>query len=134
MRLYVLETTAPAFFQKSFELENADSEGSWKYFDFIDSDKVLGLFQSSKALSLSESSITPHSSFFDFLLGQFSPKVEDRFNLVKTTSFYDFCNRLNNLLNENIKIYDLSVKKQWIWHEGNDIKVSPKLKDYLNFN
>lgn len=137
MRIYILEEKMSLFFKSAFMLEKEDPKGSWKYFDGSNPEKTIGLFQSSKETedsSFHKKAFTPHPDFFDHLLGQFQPSLGDEFSLFEASSFYDFCVSLNKILNENMKVYDLSVKKQWIWHEGGEIKVSPKLKGHLNFS
>lgn len=133
MTLYILEDSANLFFEKASMLENADPSGVWRHFDFKNKKQTIGLFEASKTLDNNlESVSTPHEDFFSYFLGQFSPDIKKNINIQSYDSFYDFCLSLNTLLSSNVKIYDLSVKNKWIWHEGTEIQIPKKLHDYIN--
>ena len=133
MALYILEDSANVFFKQASTLESSDPSGIWRHFDFKNKKTVLGIFESNKDSDKSlERIITPHQDFFSYFLGQFSPENPETISIASSTSFYEFCSNLNTLLVKNVKVYDLSVKNKWIWHEGDDFQIPKKLNEYIN--
>jgi len=133
MALYILEDSVDAFFKKASTLENKDPAGVWRHFDFKNEKEILGIFKGTKKLETDLKVINNlHQDFFSYFLGQFSPESPQNISVKSSDSFYDFCLNLNTLLNSNIKIYDLSIKNQWIWHEGKKIQIPKKLNEYIN--
>jgi hypothetical protein len=130
MDIVILETDAKTFFSNAKKLEKTCPEGRWKYCKFLNENTVTGIFESDKP---AKGSFNAHDDFFKYFLGLFSPKLEKTFKLHQEKTFNEFCTKLNSLLNEEIKIYDLSVTQKWIWSEGDATDVPEKLLAFLDF-
>lgn len=129
MHISILEAEAPVFFKKALEIESEAPSGRWRYFKFIDNQKVYGIYEAEESTSLS---LEPHQDFFKHFLGTFKPSLNQTFSIVQASSFTGFCKRLNTILKDQKPVYDLSVSKKWIWTEGDEIQIPQKLQDFLD--
>lgn len=136
----VLDLKIEETLQISKELE-VQIEGDWVYFDASDGVRGKAIFKASRNGSekIRSSKFAPyfleaHENFLDHLLGLFTPTTDSNLSVYKLESFTGFCTKLNDLLKQEKKIYDLSRSNFWIWSEGaNDEKIvmGDKLKNFL---
>ena len=136
----VLDLEIEKTLQLSKELESK-LNGDWVYFDASDGTHGRGLFK----LTLEHTGkvqdtnfrahfLEAHDDFLNHVLGLFTPSTETQVSIHKSTNFKDFCVKLNELLIQEKKIYDLSRKNFWIWHEPLNEKafiLGDKLKCFL---
>ena len=132
MQLLIVDEQIEIALETSKKIET--SEGDWLFFD---SSKGMGhgLYKipSAKALKNTHLLLNVNDNFLEHLLGLFAPDLSTELAIHKQNNFKDFCIVLNDLLNENKKIYDLSRKDFWIWCEAeNQISMGQKLKEFLN--
>lgn len=138
--MIILESEVNQALKTSAEIENSFS-GDWIFFDANDGLNVKAIFQIESAkndLQLEGTThIKAHKKFHEHLLGLFKPELKQELSIFKSPNFTDFCIRLNELLEKEIPIYDLSHKNLWIWHganQNNTITIGKKLKDFLDLN
>jgi len=128
MKIIILRHEASNFFTEAKNIEKKFPDGEWRHFKFSSSKSVLGIYENTTE------GLEIHSDFFKYFYGQFSPEVENEFDVMEYDDFKSFCESLNKLLNEDKKILDLSVDGLWIWTvDSKELKLSPKLKAYLSY-
>jgi len=124
----------------SKELER-ELDGEWVYFDFSDGLNGKGLFkiehnQDAKVRESKFNSLAleANDDFLKHFLGLFTPSLESEISIHTAQSFKDFCLKINELLNEEKTIFDLSRSKYWIWHEADETEslfIGSGLKNFL---
>jgi hypothetical protein len=138
--LLVLDLKVEETLKISKEIEDSLA-GDWVFFDVTDGTKAFAIFalkenQSAKLQNsvYEKGLLQANDKFLEYLLGLFTPETKTELSVVKHNNFKDFCFDLNNILNNKKRVYDLSRKDLWIWHEPNDnnfLKMGEKLKDFL---
>jgi len=112
--------------------------GDWLFFDASNGKKAHGLFQIEGSVTQPELSgltlFTAHKDFLKHLLGLFTPTLKSNVQVYSANDFKSFCFKINDLLNDDKKIFDHSRKDFWIWHESSDIDqitIGENLKKFL---
>lgn len=136
MFIFPLEGPAKLFFDNALKFEELCPQGEWRYFNFIEKNRVQGLFQTEDCPAELEiyDFLKPHEDFFSFFLGLYKPELSESLDVLQFETFSDFCLGLNQALGENKKIFDLSKNKFWIWTEdrASNLTIPSRLKDYLS--
>ena len=139
MKLILLNESLETAFATARKIESAHPQGEWVNFDASSGGQALGLYLTNTDDEISDFiAIDAHKDFLDHFLGLFTPSLDNEISIYNANGFTDFCIHLNDCLNKNLKIYDLSRTKLWIWSEKNDkeqpYKIPQKLKNYLDFS
>ena len=139
MKLLLLNESLETAFATAKKIETAYPEGEWVNFDASSGGQALGLYLTNSENENSDFiAIDAHKDFLDHFLGLFTPSLDSKISIYNAKGFTDFCIHLNDCLNKNLKIYDLSRKKLWIWSEKNEkdqpYEIPSKLKNYLDFS
>lgn len=141
MNLLLLNESLETAFATAKKMENAYPEGEWLNFDASSGGQALGLYLTNSDEVNSDFSdfitLKAHKEFLKHFLGLFTPSLDSKISIYNAKGFTDFCIHLNDCLNKNLKIYDLSRTKLWIWYEKNEkdqqYEIPKKLKNYLDF-
>ena len=138
MKLLLLNESLETAFATAKKMESVYPDGEWLNFDASSGGKALGVYIAHSETESSEFiAIDAHKDFLDHFLGLFTPSIESQISIYNAKGFTDFCIHLNDCLHKNLKIYDLSRKKLWIWYEQSEkdqpYEIPNKLKNYLDF-
>lgn len=138
MKILLLNESLETAFTTAQKMEKAYPDGEWINFDASSGGQALGLYLTNSMDEDSEFiAIEAHKDFIDHFLGLFTPSINSKISIYNAKGFTDFCIYLNDRLKNNLKIYDLSRKKLWIWSEQNEkdhpYEIPNKLKNYLDF-